>query len=181
MSWDQIYDYLGVKEFIYFISSPSIQDQLFPVKIVFIGFTIFFFCAVIWFYLNSTYVQYMFLQDTTEFFSRNTYGMRAMNRNLKKIKRKAEGGTEPELKLAIIEADDFLLETLQDADYKGDTFEELIESAGKKMSAENLQQILEAHGVRNSIVYDQDFKLDAPTAKRLLALYEVVINSVALG
>jgi hypothetical protein len=181
MSWDQIYDSLGIKDFIYFISSPSIQHELLPVKIVFIVFTIFFFCAVIWFYVNSTYIQYMFLQDTTEFFSKTSYGLRGVTRNWKKIKKRADGGTEADLKLAIIEADDFLFETLQDGDYKGDTLEEMIESASKKISADSIRQILEAHAIRNSIVYEPDYKLDVPTARRILELYEVVVKNIAVG
>ena len=43
VTWEQLYDLLGVREFIYFISSPSIQDQLFGVKLVFIFFAVFFF------------------------------------------------------------------------------------------------------------------------------------------
>ncbi|MFI5205914.1 MAG: hypothetical protein ACHQVK_03155, partial [Candidatus Paceibacterales bacterium] len=105
INWDQIYNYLGVKDFVYFISSPSIQDALFPIKIVFIFFTAFFFCAVIWFYVNSSYIQYKFLQDTTEFLSKETYGLRKVTKNWRKIKKRAESGTDSDIKLAIIEAD----------------------------------------------------------------------------
>src|SRR3989344_3110450 len=108
LTWDQLYNYLGVQEFIYFISSPSIQETLFPVKIVFIFFTAVFFCAVIWLYVNSSYIQYQFLQDTAEFFSQDAYGLGKINKSWKKIKKRLESDAESELKLAVIEADDFL-------------------------------------------------------------------------
>jgi len=178
--WDQLYDYIGIRDFIYFISNPDIQAMLFPIKLVFIAFTIFFFCAVIWFYFNSTYLKYKFLQDTTEFLSKETYGLGAMTKNWKKIKKRAQGGTESELKLAIIEADDFLYESLQDMDYQGSTFEEMLNSPNKKRLPD-FEEILEAHQVRNAIVYEPNYELDLQQAKRILLVYENAVKNVVLG
>ena len=179
MNWEQIYDYLGIKDFIYFISSPSIQDMLFSIKIVFIFFTIFFFCAVIWFYVNSSYIQYMFLQDVTEFFSHETYGLRRINKSWKKIKKRIETGSEQELKLAVIEADDFLYQTLEEMGYDGATFEELVDNAKKKI-LDYAPEVLQAHAVRNSIVYETDYVLDMETAKKILAVYESTIKNITV-
>ena len=111
-NWEKLYDLLGIKEFIYFISSPSIQDMLFPIRIICLLFAAFFLCAIIWFYVNSSYLKFQFLQDTTEFFSWHAYGLQEVNRMWKKIIKKTESGSENEYKLAIIEADDFLQNVL---------------------------------------------------------------------
>jgi hypothetical protein len=180
INWDSIYNYFGIKDFIYFISSPSIQDTLFPLKVVFIFFTAFFFCAVIWFYVNSSYIQYKFLQDVTEFLSKETYGLRKVTKSWKKIKKRVESGSESELKLAIIEADDFLYENLQDMGYVGDSFEEIIDNASKKVLP-NYQEVLDAHAIRNAIVYQPDYTLDTENAKRILSIYENTIKNLALA
>lgn len=177
ITWDAFYDLLGIKDFIYFISSSSIQEALWPVKIVFIFFTVFFFCLVLWLYFNSSYIKYQFLQDATEFFSRETYGLHQTNRSWKKIRKRIDSGVESDLRLAIIEADDFLYETLQDAGYQGATLEELIEAGGKKIS--NPREVLDAHKVRNAIVYEPDYNLDANKAKEVLSVYENIIKTVA--
>ncbi len=179
IDWDLIYTTLGIKEFIYFISSPSIQQALFPIKMAFILFALFFLIAVIYFYINSSYLQYKFLQDTIEFISKETFGLNKVNKSWKKIKNRMASGTEADLKLAIIEADDYLYETLQDADFQGDTFEELIASAGKK-TISNSEEILEAHAIRNAAVYEPDYKLDSDQAKRILSVYENTIKKIAL-
>jgi hypothetical protein len=44
-----------------------------------------------------------------------------------------------------------------------------------------LPQVLEAHGVRNSIVFDPDFKINANTTEKILKIYESAINVVGLG
>ncbi len=179
IDWDAWYDRLGIKEFIYFISSPSIQDTLFPIKIVFILFTVFFLCAVIWFYINSSYIQYKFLQDVTEFLSKESYGLRKVSKNWKKIRKRMESGSESELKLAIIEADDFLEETLQDMGYEGETFESLVREAIKKIPT-RAAEILEAHQVRNSIVYEPDYAITAEKARKILSVYESVIKTISV-
>lgn len=178
VTWEQLYDLLGIKDFIYFVSSPSIQDQLFGVKLVFIGFTVFFFCAVIYFYVNSSYLHYQFLQDTAEFLSWQPYGLIEVNRRWKKITRRLATGTESDYKLAIIEADEFLHQTMEERGYTGDTFEDLVNNAGPRLLP-NFEDILDAHTVRNAIVYNADYSLDVEKAKRILLDYENAIKNIS--
>ena len=177
--WEQLYTLLGIKDFIYFISSPSIQDSLFGIKLVFIFFTLFFFAAVMYFYFNSSYIQYQFLQDVTEFFFWQAYGLREINRRWKKIMKKTESGAESDYKLAIIDADDFLQQTLENRDYRGETFEDLVNAAGKKVP--NIDAIIQAHAVRNSIVYEPDFRLEIERAKGILYDYENAIKGISVS
>ncbi len=180
INWDSIYNYFGIRDFIYFISSPSIQDTLFPVKIAFIFFAIFFFCAMVWFYRNSSYLQYKFLQDMSEFLSKESYGLKQISKSWKKIKQRAESGSEANLKLAVIEADDFLYETLQDNDYEGENFEEILSNANTK-KALDYQAILDAHQVRNLIVHEGDYKLSFEEGKKILSVYESAVKTVAVA
>ncbi len=179
-SWEQIYDLLGIKDFIYFISSPSIQDQLLGIKLAFIAFTIFFFCAVIYFYLNSSYLHYKFLQDTAEFISWQPYGLAEANKRWKKITKKLATGNENDYKLAIIEADEYLHLTLENAGYKGETFEELVKDAGTRLLP-NYEDILDAHVVRSSIVYNPGYSLDIEKAKKILANYEAAVKNISIS
>ena len=178
--WEQLYDLLGIKEFIYFISSPSIQDSLLGIKLVFIAFTVFFFCAVIYFYLNSSFLRHQFLQDSIEFFSWQSFGLREVNNRWKKIMKNIKTGTESEYKLAIIEADDFLYQIMEDKGLKGDSFEELLASAGKKV-VPDMDDLLTAHQVRNSIVYDANYSLEAEKGVRIMSLYEFAIKNISLS
>ena len=176
-TWDQIYNLLGIREFIYLISSPSIQEVLFPVKLVFIFFTIFFLVAVIYFYRTSSYIQYKFMQDVSEFLSWEAYGFKEINKRWKKIMKKTESGAQADYKMAIIEADDILYKALEDAGYEGETFEELVEKAGRKIGP-GAEDILEAHTVRNSIVYEPDYELDTEKARKILSDVEIAVKNV---
>ncbi len=179
-NWEQLYQLTGTKEFIYFVSSPIIQDSLFGIKLVFIAFTVFFFCAIIWFYINSSYIQYQFLQDTIEFLSWQSFGLREINKRWNVIIKSIKSGTQSEYKLAIIEADDFLYQVLEEKDFEGDSLDELLEKAGRKR-IQNFDDILGAHSIRNAIIYDTSYILEIETAKRLLSHYESAIKSISLS
>lgn len=177
MTWDQIYNFLGIKDFIYFVSSPSLQELLLPVKIVFIFFDIFFLVYVIYFMINSSWVQHTFMQDTFEFFSWQSYGQREISKKWNKIQKRINSGLESELKLAVIEADDFLYQTLEDRDFDGSTLEDLLISAGRVIKIDR-NEVLSAHKMRNSIVYDADYKINADELKNALSVFEKAIKDV---
>jgi len=180
MTWESLYNFFGVKDFIYFISSSQIQDMLFPVKIVFIFFTVFFLVFVIYFMINSSWLQYKFLEDTTEFFSWQAFGQRELSKQLAKIRKRTESGMESDYKLAIIDADDLLEEILDNRGYDGGDFNERIEKAGRLVSS-ILDELIKAHETRNSIVYNSDYKLSVDQGKRILDIYESAINNIGMS
>lgn len=177
MSWEQIYNFFGISDFIHFISSPAIQDALFPIKLVFIFFTAFFLAAVIYFYINSSYIQYKFLQDVVEFLSWRPFGFGQIDKNWREITKGIEGGGENEYKLAILQADDFLYKTLEDKGYRGETFEQVLKNASKKIMP-SFDEILLAHNLRNSIAHNPGYNLDLQIAKKVLADYEKAVKNL---
>lgn len=179
MSWDELYNLLGIKDFIYFISSSQLQDYLFPVRLIFVVFAMFFLAGVIYFMINSSWLQYKFLEDVTEFFSWQSYGLREISKRWTKIKKRIETGAESDYKLAIIEADDFLSEVLMNSGFEEDSFQDSIKRASRMFSS-GIDEILSAHEVRNSIVYNPDYKISAEQTKSLLSIYENAINSVGM-
>lgn len=179
MTWESIYNFFGIKDFIYFISSPQIQDMLFPVKLVFIFCAIFFLIFVIYFMINSSWLQYKFLEDVAEFFSWQAYGKREITKQWDKIKKRTESGAESDYKLAIIDADDFLTNALDNGGYDGKDFAERAQKAGRLLSS-SLKDVLQAHETRNAIVYNPDFKLSADQAKKVLDTYESAINTIGM-
>lgn len=175
--WDSIYNFFGIRDFIYFISSSQIQEYLFPVKLIFVAFAMFFLAGVIYFMLNSSWLQYKFLEDVTEFFSWKAYGLKEISKKWGKIKKRIESGSESDYKLAIIDADDFLTQVLDEGGYEADSFEESVKKAGRLLSGSE-GQVLAAHEVRNSIVYNPDFKISSDQAKKILDTYESAINNI---
>lgn len=160
-----------------FLSSSELQREFLPVKLVFIFFTAFFLGVIIYFYIKSSYLQTHVFQDIVEFLFWKPYGLGKMLKKWRKILSRVEKGTESEYKLAIIEADDFLSETLGKHGYEGKTFEERINKV-EKAQLSNAEEILKTHKIRNSIVYDPDYKLDLNTAKKILDVYQQAVQNI---
>ena len=177
ITWEQIYNLLGIRDFIYFIDSPSIQDFLFPVKIVFILFALFFLVAVIYFMYVSSWVRIHFLEDVSEFFAWQAFGLKQIADKWKKIYKRLDSGLESEYKLAVIEGDDFLAEILDDSGYEGKTFEEILASAGRS-AVPNQEEVIEAHKVRNSIVYEPDYNLTLDQTTKVLSIFETTVKNI---
>ena len=129
--------------------------------------------------MNSSWLQYKFLEDASEFFSWQAYGTREMSKRWDKIVKRTQSGTESDYKLAIIDADDLMAEVLDNRGYEGDNFQEVVAKAGKLL-VQMQNDILAAHEVRNSIVYNPDFKLSADQAKKILDTYQSAINNVGM-
>jgi hypothetical protein len=130
--------------------------------------------------INSSWLQYKFLEDVGEFFSWQAYGQRETTKQWNRIKKRIESKAESDYKLAIIDADDFLAEVLDSGKYDGKDFEESIKKAGR-LIAPILDDVLKAHETRNSIVYDSDFKISAEQAKKILDTYESAVKSIGMG
>ncbi|MBU3934725.1 hypothetical protein KKC00_02080 [Patescibacteria group bacterium] len=168
---------IWLEDLIYLITSPEIQEELLPAKIVFIFFSIVFFVGVVYFMFKSSYLKYEFVVDLASFFSWQSVSVQKIIRRWKGIQKRIDTGDEHEYKLAVVEADDLLRDVLEDKGFKGETFEEIMGKA-KKISIPEIDDILEAHKVRDSIVHDPNYKLDADRAKHLLGIYEQGIKSV---
>jgi hypothetical protein len=130
--------------------------------------------------LNSSWLQYKFLEDVTEFFSWKAYGQREMAKQSSRIKKRTESGAESDFKLAIIDADDFLGEILENRGYEGKDIEDSINKAGRIVKP-ILADLLRAHEVRNSIVYNPDFKITAEQARKVLEVYKSAIDDIGMS
>jgi len=179
MTWEAFYNLLGIKDFIYFISSSEIQDMLFPIKLIFIFFSAFFFIYVVYFMLNSSWLQYKFLEDLTEFFSWQAYGQKQLQKQLDRIKKRMDSGNESDYKLAIIDADDFLTEVLDNRGYEGKDFTESLQKVGRLIDP-ILDDVLKAHEIRNSIVYNPNYRISAEEAQNIINTYENAIKSIGM-
>jgi len=179
MSWEQIYDLLGIRQFVYFISSPEIQERLLPVKAVFIIFSLFFLGTIIYFFINSSWLKYRLTEDIVEFLSWQPYGIVQITKRWNKILKRIDSGLESEYKLAVIEAEDFLNDVLERAGYEGESFEERIKKVEKKLGS-LFKEVLSVHEIRNSIVYNPDFKLSLDLTQKVLEVYKKAVDTIGV-
>jgi hypothetical protein len=160
-----------IDEIIQFILYPKITGWLLVIKIIFLGFASYFLGFIIWALINTTWLKRIFLQDLKEFLTYRPYKSKEFIKKWQKIKERLDIGSEPEAKLAFIEADSLLDEALKEQGYAGESLGERLEKLTVDILP-NLTQVQEVHKIRNNIIHDPTYKLNLEEAKKALAIYE---------
>jgi len=162
-----------------YLVSPDIQERVFWVKIGFFSVGGFFLAGIIFCLMRTHYLQWRYMQDFWEFFTFRPFGAKRITKLWNKILKRLDTGMESEYKLALIEADDMLDSSLKRMGYTGQTLEEKL---GKLTSATiaNIDDIYQAHEIRNTIVHNPDYRLSLDEARSTLDIYEKAFNSLQL-
>lgn len=170
---------MSVQELIIHITSPEIQHHLAWLKWTLIGFTIFFLGAIIWYFFKTQWAKDLFLRNFVEFFSQKAFLAGRLARQWEKIKQRAETGTEPDRKLALMEANTIIEEILDQQGFTGDTLEERLKKAPPGYLS-NVEALIEANQIRNNIVHDPDFQLSQDDTRNSLSIYEKALIDLEL-
>lgn len=92
-----------------------------------------------------------------------------------KIARKLQGQNESGYKVAIIEADKMIDELLIKLKYEGANMGERLEKIPEGQ-LENLNEIREAHKIRNQIIHEDDFVVNREMAKETMDKYAEILR-----
>ena len=88
--------------------------------------------------------------------------------------------SESEHKLAIIEAEGLLDDIFKKMGFLGEAIGDRLKQITPSQ-LENIEEIREAHKIRNNIVHDPDYRLSLEEAKKAFEIYEkALINLEAL-
>ncbi len=88
-------------------------------------------------------------------------------------------GTENDIKMAVIEADKLLEEALRHSGVRGITLGDRLKNI-KPSQYPHLDDVWQAHRLRNQIVHEPTFKLKRDAAERALKIYEEVLGAFHL-
>lgn len=152
----------------------NIEDNFywiwFWMRIIFIGISAFFLAFIVYGIHKTSWVNYSVMEDLTGFMKYKPLGTAKISKNWNKIIKRVEGGSEDEYKLAVLEAEEILIEVLEKLGYKGETLEEKLKEMpeGTVSNIEDLNSISE---VRDKIVYNPEYKLSLDETKRILDIF----------
>jgi hypothetical protein len=86
------------------------------------------------------------------------------------IQKRVQAGDESNLKLAVIEADKVMDEILKRSGFAGETMADRLKGLNTAQLS-NLQQVWEAHKLRNRIVHEPDFEVSKKEAEYAVSIY----------
>ncbi len=163
---------IDVDTIISFLTSQEVQQNLFGVKLGFLIFSGLLVLGIIILALFKThYLQWRFFQDSFEFLTFRQFGARRMEGKWRKVLKRLETGLESEYKIAIVEADNMLNNSLNRMGYMGKTLGERLEKLASA-TMPNIDEVYQAHKLRNTIVRDPDYRLSQDDAKRTIDVYK---------
>jgi len=158
------------KNIISFLISPPIEGGLLIAKIILVIFSIFFVGGTIYLLFRTSWLKNILIQDLVEVLTYQSYWTRQAARRWKNIKKRLRTGSESEYKLAVMEADAMLNERLGRTGYLGESLGQKLEKVSKE-TISYLDQVWEAHKVRNDVVHDPDYRLTLEEANSVLDIY----------
>lgn len=156
---------------LYYLVPQQLPSFLFIPKFIFGLVGIFFAVFIVFALIKSSWLWYLFFLDAREFLTYRAFGVRKFTRDWEKIAARLETGEEAEFKLALIEADSMLDNSLKRLGFGGDTLQEKLDKTSSAILP-NVADIKEAHRVRDNIVHDPNFILSHDQARKTLEVYE---------
>lgn len=170
----------NAREIVVYINSFAVgNEMLFAWKIasIIVGSVLVIFIIVI--LLRTSWLNFQILFDLTEFLTYRPFGVPNLTRQWQRIRARLRTANESEYKLAIIEADGILGNTLFRLGFTQSTIAERLKQVNAAIIP-NLDQIWEAHKTRNNIVHDPDYRLSMEEANRILRYYEETFKGLDL-
>ena len=168
---------MNINYLISFILNPPLFGWLFVLKILCIIVSLIFLGVIIFSLIKTTWLKRMIIWDAQEFLTYRPFGVSKVVGQWQEIKKRLETGIEPEAKLAIIEADKILDDTLNRMGFGGLTLGERLERL-TAASLPNIEEVKQAHKIRNNIIHDPTYRLDLEEAKKVIAIYEKALTDL---
>jgi len=164
-------------EILQFLLYPNFSGWLLIIKIIFLGFSLFFIFFTIIALTKTSWFRKAILIDLKEFLTFRPYGLKKFVREWEKIKKRLETGSESETKLALIEADSLLDKALERRGYEGKSLGEKLEKVTVDVLS-NLEEVLNVHKIRNNIIHDPTYILNLEEAKKAISIYEKALTDL---
>jgi uncharacterized protein YutE (UPF0331/DUF86 family) len=168
---------MDINQIISFILNPTFSGWLLFFKTLFIFFSLLFLGFIIFALFKTTWLKRLIIWDLQEFLTYRPFGVSKVERKWQKIKKRLETETESEAKLAIIEADSMLDGILDRMGFGGRTLGERLDKL-TAVSLPNIEEVKQAHKIRNNIVHDPTYKLDLEEAKKVISAYEKALTDL---
>ena len=164
-----------LNKIIQFIFFPQFTGWLLVLKILFIVFSLIFLGFIIFTLVKTTWLKRLIIWDLQEFLTYRPFGLRKVEKDWQKIKRRLESEIESEWKLVIIEAEKMMNDLLNRMGFGGVS---LGEKLGRLTTASlpNIEEVREAHKIHNNIIHDPTYRLSLEEAKRVIAIYEKALT-----
>ncbi|MBI4087286.1 MAG: hypothetical protein HY434_00445 [Candidatus Liptonbacteria bacterium] len=147
-------------------------------KIVGALITIFFAASTLYFMIKTGWLPTRIDRAEDVILKRNL-AKRRSTKGWRHVQKHFFQGDDNSLRIAVIEADKILDDALKARGFKGENLGERLKKVNRD-EFPNLNDIWEAHKLRNRMVHETDFKMKRDIAERALGVYERTFKELGL-
>lgn len=165
-----------IKNILSFVLSPIFLSYL---KFIFVILGLIFIGGIIILLLKNSWLKRRVLEDLVEFFIYRPFGVKKTFKQWAKVTKRLGTGREAECKLAVIEADSLLNDILKKIGYSGETIAEILKQLDSAILP-NIEEVWQAHKIRNNIVHDPDYHFTLDEAQKTLGIYEQALRDLEM-
>ena len=171
---------MDINNIIQFILNPEPSVWLLSFKVVVLFIDLFMIAFIVYALLKTGWLNKILLYDVQEFLTYKHYGLSRTKSKWEEIEGYFKKGTEPEMKLAIVEANSLLDNILRIMSYKGKDLGSRLDGINEDI-LENLDDVKKYHKIYSNIVHDPTYRLDFKVAQDALKAYrDALVNLDAL-
>ncbi len=161
------------------INFPEIQETFFWLKILFFFVIALFIFPIAVSFAKTPYLRLSMVGDAVEILTYRAFGIPKIRQRWQRVMRRLDTGSEAEYKLAIIEADTLLNEMFGKMKIPGATMDERLQKITPFMIP-NIEELRNIRLIRNSVIYDPDYRLSLGEARRVLLVYQKTFENLDL-
>ncbi len=165
------FDFYSIVEFLMY---PESSGWLLWTKILFLIVNLAMVAFIIFSLTTTSWLDKLILHDVQEFLTYKHYGLSKTRKKWKEIESHFKGRTEPEMKLAIVEAASLLDNVLRIMSYKGKDLGERLEGLNVDI-LDNLDEVKKYHKIYFNIIHDPTYRLDFEEAKQAIRSYRAAL------
>ena len=170
---------IDISQIISTITNPRMTLVFFPWSILLGAVGVVMLVFIVWVIWKFSWKKFVFLFDVTEFFTYRAYGAGGLTSKWKNVLKRLETPNEEEYKLAVLEADGMLDQSLKRMGFAGDTLADRLQKVSVGIIS-NLSEVRQANAIRNNIVHDPDYRLTLSEAQRIIGVYETAFEGLDL-
>lgn len=159
------------------LNLSTVQFLIFLTKILGPIVFLFFLGIIILSLKKSTFIQMGFWQDLVELKNQKAYGAGKVEKKWLVIAKRLETPNAADWKLGIIEAENLIEEILTRMGFAGETFGDRLKKLDKSQLP-SLDDLIQAHQVRQNIIHDPDYHLDFEQTARAISIYERALREL---
>ncbi|MDD5750531.1 MAG: hypothetical protein PHU56_02695 [Candidatus Pacebacteria bacterium] len=169
----------GIKKILQILLSQDLQRQLWPLQIVFVLLGGFFVWMTVYYSLRTSYWDNRFLGDAKNFLFPKVFERKAQLRRWQKIKDGLDKNYQDQWKLSLMDAANFLDDSLKNAGFGGSNLGERL----GRVTSEDLLNIGELDRVQKicaDIVHDPDYRLTKAVAADVINQIEKALEELGV-